>query len=180
MLNKKEEYLDIVDENDKVIGRGARENIWKKGLEHNVRVVNIFIFNKEGKLLLPKRSSNRKIFPSCFDFSCGEHLLAGEDYYEAAIRGLKEELGLRNLNLTELGKLTPKEGVSCFMKVYQLIYDGKINNYDRKGIDNLFWYDLETIREMIKKDKSKFKGDFPIVLDWYIKKFKNPLIQKRN
>jgi len=168
----RQEYLDIVDENDKVIGKDLRENIWKKGLEHNVRVVNIFVFNKEGKLLLPERSMNRRIFPGCFDFSCGEHVLAGEDYYDAAIRGLKEELGIENPKLIELGKLTPRDGVSCFMKVYQLNYDGKIKNYDKKGIDKLFWYDLEKIKEIIKRDKSKLKEDFPIVLDWYIKRFK--------
>jgi len=167
----KEEFLDIIDENDKVIDKDTRENIWKRGLEHNVRVVNIFIFNKEGKLLLPKRSMNRRIFPGCFDFSCGEHVLSGEDYYEAAIRGLREELGIENPKLTELEKLTPKDGVSCFMKIYQLNYDGEIKNYDKGGIEALFWYDLKTVKQMIKEDKHKFKRDFPTVLNWYIKKF---------
>ena len=58
------------------------------------------------------------------------------------------------------------------MKVYRLIYNGNLNNYDRNGIKNLYWYDLKTIQQMIKKDKSKFKDDFAIVLEWYIKKFK--------
>lgn len=162
----KEEYLDIVDENDNVIGKDTRENIWKRGLEHNVRVVNIFIFSSKGGLLLPKRSMNRRIFPGCYDFSCGECVLAGEDYYDAAVRGLKEELGITNPRLVELGKITPKEGVSCFMKVYKLTYNGEINNYDENGIDNLFWHDLATIKQMVKKDKNKFKADFPIVLEW--------------
>ena len=170
--NLVEEYLDIVDENDNVIDKDTRENIWKRGLKHNVRVVNILIFNTKDKLLLPKRSMNRRIFPGCFDFSCGEHVLTGENYYDAAIRGLKEELGIVDIKLIELGKLTPKEDVSCFMKVYQLTYDGEINNYDKNGIDNLFWYDLSAVKQMVGKDKSKFKGDFPIVLDWYIKKFR--------
>ncbi len=170
--NSVEEYLNIVDENDNVIDKDTRESIWKRGLEHNVRVVNIFVFNTKGKLLLPKRSMNRKIFPGCFDFSCGEHVLAGENYYDAAIRGLKEELGIVDVKLIELGKLTLEEGVNCFMKVYQLIHDGEINNYDKNGIDNLFWFDLSTVKQMVEKDKNKFKKDFPIVLDWYIKKFR--------
>jgi len=166
------EYLDIVDENDNVIGRDTRENIWKKELEHNVRVINVFIFNSKGKLLLPKRSMDRRISPGCYDFSCGEHVLSGEDYYDAAIRGLKEELGITNAKIVELGKLTPKDGVNCFMKVYRLIYDDDLANYDRNGIKNLYWYDLKTIQQMIKGDKNKFKDDFAIVLEWYIKKFR--------
>ena len=161
----KDEYLDIVDKNDNVESKDTRENIWKRGLEHNVRVVNIFIFNSKKELLLPKRSMDRRIFPGCYDFSCGEHVQAGEDYYDAAIRGLKEELGIVDQKLVELGKITPKEGVNCFMKVYKLIYDGGIKNYDKKGIDNLFWYDLAIIKQMIKEDKNKFKADFPIVLE---------------
>jgi len=161
-----DEYLDIVNGNDNVKSKDTRENIWKRGLEHSVRVVNIFIFNLKGELLLPKRSMNRRIFPGCYDFSCGEHLQAGEDYYDAALRGLKEELGITDPRLVELGKITPKEGVSCFMKIYKLTYDKEINNYDKNGIDNLFWYDLTTIKQMIKQDKNKFKADFPIVLEW--------------
>ncbi len=162
----KEEYLDIVDENDNVIDKDTRKNIWKRGLEHNVRVVNIFVFNLKKELLLPKRSMNRRIFSGCYDFSCGEHVLTGEDYNTAAVRGLEEELGIVNPRLIELGKIIPKEGVNCFMKVYKLTYDRKINNYDKNGIDSLFWYDLATIKQMVKKDKNKFKADFPIVLKW--------------
>lgn len=168
----KEEYLNIVDENDKIIGKDTRGNIWKKGLEHNVRVVNIFVFNKKGKILLPKRSMNRRIFPGCFDFSCGEHVLAGEDYYDAAIRGIKEELEIENAKLIELGKLTPKEGVSCFMKIYKVIYDGEIKNYDKDGIESLAFYDLETIKRMVNQNMDKFKPDFPEVLNWLEKEIR--------
>lgn len=90
-----DEYLDIVDENDNVIGKDTRENIYNNGLEHNVRVINIFVFNSEGKLLLPKKSIKSRFFPGRFDFSCGEHVVSGEDYYQAAIRGLEEELGIK-------------------------------------------------------------------------------------
>lgn len=164
-----DESLDIVDENDNFIRKDTRNNIYANGLNHNVRAVNIFIFNKKGELLLPKRSMNRRIFPGCFDFSCGEHVSAGEDYYDAAIRGLKEELEIEGETPSELCKLTPKDGVNCFMKVYMLNYDKKIENYDKDGIDRLYWYNLETIEKMIKKDESKFKNDFPVVFKRYIK-----------
>lgn len=167
-----EEYLDIVDENDKVIGKDTRENIYTKGLEHNVRVVNIFVFNSEGKLLLPKKEKNAKFNPGRFDFSCGEHVVSGEDYYQAAKRGLKEELGIKDVELAELGKLTPKDGVSCFMKVYELEYNKEISNYDKVGIDKLYWCDLAKVRQMISEDKNKFKGDFAEVLERYVNKFK--------
>lgn len=163
-----DEYLDIVDENDKVVGKDLRNSIYAQGLDHNVRVVNIFVFNSEGKLLLPKRAMNRRIFPGCYDFSCGEHVVSGEDYYQAAERGIKEELGIDGEKLIELGKLTPKDGVACFMKVYKLNYDKEIINYDKDGIDILHWCSLEKIRQMLEDDKTKFKGDFWEVFNWYM------------
>ncbi len=163
------EYIDIVDENDNVISKDTPGNVRKRNLIHNVRVVNIFLFNPKGKLLLPRRSKNRRMFPGCYDFSVGEHVKSGEDYYDAAIRGLKEELGITNLKPVELGKLTPKDGVNCFMKIYKIIYDGEIVNYDKDGIAEMSFYDLETINKMIKKDRTKFKEDFPKVLEWYLK-----------
>jgi isopentenyl-diphosphate delta-isomerase len=167
-----DEYLDIVDDNDNVIGRDLRNKIYADGRNHNVRAVNVFIFNAEGKLLLPKRTMNRRIFPGCFDFSCGEHVMSGEDYYQAAERGIKEELDISGEKLTEIGRLTPKNGVSCFMKVYLLNYNKEIMNYDKDGIDKLYWCSLEKIKQLVDKDKSKFKGDFPAVLGWYIRGFK--------
>ncbi len=158
------ELLDIVDENDNVISKNTRENIWKRGLEHNVRVVNMFLFNSNGKLLIPKRSKNRKLFPGCYDFSCGEHLISGEDYHSAAIRGLKEELGITNVEISEMGKLTPKDGVNCFMKVFKIIHDDEIN-YDRKGIESVKFYSLEKIRDILKRTPEKFKPDFKVVFN---------------
>ncbi len=163
-----DEYLDIVDENDNFVRKDTRDNIYAKGLNHNVRVVNIFIFNKNGQLLLPKRSMNRKIFPGRFDFSCGEHVTAGENYDDAAIRGLKEELEIERETPTELFKLTPKDGVSCFMKVYMMNYDKEIKDYDKDGIDELYWCDLETIKKMIKKNENEFKRDFTVIFNRYI------------
>ena len=165
------EYLDVVDDKDKVLYKDTRENIWKNGLEHNVRVANIFIFNLEGKLLLPKRSMNRKLFPGTYDFSCGEHVASGETYDNAATRGLKEELKIIGKKPGKLGKITPKEGVNCFMTIYKLIYDQEISDYDKEGIDSLEWVGVEEVKERIKNNPKNFKRDFAEVFEWYLKNF---------
>ncbi len=167
----KDEVLDIVNEHDEVIRKDKRINIVKQGLKkgESIRVVNIFIFNSRGKLLVPKRSLDRLIFPGCYDFSCGEHVESEEDYYVAAIRGLKEELNIENIKLQELGKLGPKDNVSNFMKVYKLIYDGPINNYDKKGINKLYWFNLQEVKKMLKETPKEFKGDFKQLFEKYIK-----------
>lgn len=165
-----EEHLDIVDENDKVIGTDSRTNIYAQGKGRNIRVINILLFNDKGELLVPKRSMNRRLFPGRYDFSCGEHVVSGEEYYPAAIRGLKEELGLENLALEELGKIGHKEGASSFMKIYKLIYNGKVENYDKKGIASLNYFSIDKIKSMMEENINNFKPDFPVVLNWYLKR----------
>jgi len=163
-ISKAIEYLDLVDEDDKVVGREDRNVIYTKGLK-NYRVANIFVFNSDSKILLPKRDSTRRIFPNCYDFSCGEHVKSGETYEQAAIRGLEEELNLTNVRLSLIGKLTPQNGVSSFMKIYKVIYTGKILPNKHEGIESINFYPLGKIREMIFKDPKTFKDDIPKVIN---------------
>ena len=169
-----EEYLDIVDKNDKVIGVAERGNlpadIYKKKF---LRYVNIFILNSKNELLLPKRSMNRRLFPGKFDFSCAEHVQSGESYDHAALRGLKEELNLVNVQIKDIGKINPMvEKVSGFAEIYQVIYKDNIQDYDKEGIEKLEWIKLEKIKKMIKSNPEKFKGDFIQTFSWFIGRMK--------
>jgi len=158
------EYLDLVDNDDNVIGKEDRNAIYTTGLR-NYRVVNIFVLNSEGEILLPKRDSTRRIFPNCYDFSCGEHVKSGETYEQAAIRGLKEELNLSDLKLIPVGKLTPQNGVSSFMKIYKVINPRRISPNKHEGIESIDFYPFDTIKNMISKNPKMFKDDIPKVIN---------------
>ena len=159
------EYLDLVDENDNVIGKEDRNIIYKKDL-NNFRVINIMIINSENKIIVPKRSSNRRLFPNCYDCSVGGHVSSGETYEEAAYRELEEELGITNVKLDEIGYFKPFElNTSSFSKMYKLIYDGDLN-YDKDGIQEIFYMDKEEIKKLIEEDASQFKGDYPKFFKW--------------
>lgn len=77
-----DEILDIVDENDEIVGQELWSKIYHDGLPENrfVRVINIFVFNDD------------------------------ESYDNAAKRGVKEELGLENEEIEFLGKLGQNDG----------------------------------------------------------------------
>jgi len=96
---KKEEYLEVVDEDNQVIGIASRQEIHEKGLRH--RSVHIFIFNSKGKLYLQKRSPYKDQYPEHWDTSAAGHTDTGESPIEAAQRELMEELGL-DAPLTEV------------------------------------------------------------------------------
>lgn len=87
-----DEIFDVVDEEDRPIGREKRSVVHASGLKH--RAVHLFVFDKRGDLWLQKRSHLKDAMPEKWDSSAAGHLDAGEDYLPAAVRELKEEVGL--------------------------------------------------------------------------------------
>jgi len=95
------EFFDIVDDDNLVIGRAAREECHGNPLLVH-RAVHVLVFNSAGELLLQKRSLHKDIQPGKWDTSVGGHLDIGESFLAAAKREMKEELGLENIPLTYL------------------------------------------------------------------------------
>lgn len=162
-----EEWQDIVDENDKVIGKDTRENIWAKGLESKVRVVNLFVLDENKNILMPVRSSKKKKWPLCYDFACGENVVSGESYEQAIIRGIKEELGSESLDPVEISYLKPKDGVSCYMKNYKaaVLRNEFLPKADPEEIDHFEWKTIQEVKELLSISTDNFKNDYKNVFD---------------
>src|SRR5688572_17064965 len=105
-----DELLDIVTDEDIVTGHELRSRVHQTGLQH--RGVHVFLFTTDGKMLVQKRSADRTSSPSLLDCSVSEHVKAGESYLEAAIRGMKEEMGVDGIELKPLIKIRMKYGVN--------------------------------------------------------------------
>ena len=135
-----DELLDIVDDNDLVIGQKMRSEIYINKLS-NFRVINAFIINDKGQLWIPRRTASKKLFPLHLDCSVGGHVSAGESYDDAFKRELKEELNLEAdlLNFTHIGKMNPiNHNVSAFMNVYLINYNS-IPNYNKLDYVEYYW-----------------------------------------
>ena len=115
------EFFDIVDENDKVIGN-ISENMQNTVKPAQLRFINIIITNNDDKIIVPKRSATKRLFPNCYDFSVGGHVNSGEDYEEAAYRELKEELGIDiDVKLSQPSKAAPYIFVKAFPRLTGVI-----------------------------------------------------------
>jgi len=156
-----DEYLDLVDNNDIVVGRKKRSEVYAEHLS-NYRVVNAFLVNSENKIWIPRRTETKSIFPLCLDFSLGEHVESGEAYKQAFTRGLQEELNLdiNKVKYRELGKLTPrKDSVSSFMEVYEIQSD-EIPNYNKDDFIEFYWLSPEELFQRLESGE-KSKDDLP-------------------
>jgi len=152
-----DELLDLVDEQDRVIGSWTRSAIYREGM-NNFRAVNAFLVNDAGQLWIPRRTATKRIFPLCLDMSVAGHVSSGETYDEAFRRELLEEL---NLHLDEvewrlLGHLIPHQhGTSAFMHVYE-IRSNDVPDFNRDDFIEYYWlYPHEVIDRLNSGDQSK-------------------------
>ena len=91
-----DEILEIVDEEGRVIGRARRGECHSDPrLLH--RAVHLFVFDREGRVFLQKRSLSKRIQPGRWDASVGGHVDPGEEPEQAILREAAEELGLEGI-----------------------------------------------------------------------------------
>ncbi|MBE7493557.1 MAG: ribosomal RNA small subunit methyltransferase A [Verrucomicrobiaceae bacterium] len=101
---KASEVFDVVNERNEVTGQLTRGEVHARKLLH--RAVHIFVINSRGKIYLHQRSHLKDVSPMKWDSSAAGHLDAGEAYADAAVRELKEEIGI-DVPSTELAAQIP-------------------------------------------------------------------------
>jgi isopentenyldiphosphate isomerase len=89
------EILDIYDESGNRTGKSVKRGQELKNGEFHL-VVHIYIINKKGEFLIQKRSLKKKIYPGLWDVTGGA-VISGEDSETAALREVKEEVGIQLL-----------------------------------------------------------------------------------
>ncbi|MFE6227414.1 MULTISPECIES: NUDIX domain-containing protein [unclassified Streptomyces] len=94
-MSASEEVLDVVDEQDRVVGRAPRGEVYARGLIH--RCVFVRVRDAEGRVFVHRRTPGKLVFPSMYDLFVGGVVGAGESYDDAALREAEEELGVSGL-----------------------------------------------------------------------------------
>jgi isopentenyl-diphosphate delta-isomerase len=155
--------ITIVDENDQVIGAAERSVVRAEGLRH--RIVRVFIYNSDGKLLLHKRSEQADDNVGKWDQSAGGHVDEDEDYLAAAQRETKEELGISPDSFTQLDTFyierpVPGGYARRFLTVFVAPWDGAVT-FDPKEISEVRWCSIDEIAAWLQKNPGDFTKNFP-------------------
>lgn len=85
------EYVILVNNNDQPLGAMEKMEAHEKGVMH--RAFSIFIFNREGKLMLQKRAEEKYHSPGLWTNTVCSHPRTGEKTKDAAHRRMVEEMG---------------------------------------------------------------------------------------
>ena len=167
-----EEYFDVVDEQDRVLGRAPRSVVHRHHLLH--RAVHIFLFNPAGDLLLQMRSERKDEYPLCYTSSASGHLGTGESYDEAAPRELQEELGLL-APLERLAKFPVSPETAYEHTVLYRAFSSETPRFDPWEIAAVSFHPLPEVAEMLKTEPQTFSPPFVVLLDWYLNKGKSAI-----
>ena len=166
----KEEQLEIVNENDEVIGLESRKTIHQNGLLH--REIHIWFMTPNREIVFQHRAKDKDTYPDKLDATVGGHVDPGMSYDETAIKEGKEETGI-DLDLSKL-KVVKKMRKQSFDETtkltnntirtqYVYLFDGNINDLqieDGKAIGFEAWK-IESLTTLSKQDQEKF---IPMIL----------------
>lgn len=139
-----DEILEIVDQENRIVGSARRKDIHEQGLRH--RAVHVLIFNLEGRFFLQKRSMAKDTNPGLWDTSAAGHVEPGESYLNCAVREVAEELGITGISSLEalfLLPAEPKTGME-FCQVYRFCHNGPFD-LNPEEIETGQWFTLNEI-----------------------------------
>ena len=149
-MDNREELFPVIDEHGNITG------IVTRGEAHGGSmilhpVVHLHVFNSSKQLYLQKRPAWKDIQPGKWDTATGGHMAVGENTRQALAREVKEELGITNFTVEELGHYifeSKKEREMVF--VHKTTYDGDIHPNPDELEGGRFWSAKEIEENMGK------------------------------
>jgi len=159
------ELLNIVDDNDNIIGEADRVEIHAQGLLH--REVTVSFITSDKKIIFQHRSKNKDSFPDLLTVTVGGHVGTGYGYEETAIRETEEETGIK-INISDLificktkkcfvDEISKKINNSFKFK-YAYIYRGEISDLKVEDGEAVGFevYSVDQLLNLSDSDKARF------------------------
>ncbi|NLI11774.1 isopentenyl-diphosphate Delta-isomerase [Pelotomaculum propionicicum] len=159
-----QEYVTLVDENDKVVGVAEKIDAHKNPKLH--RAFSIFITNSKGEFLIQQRAENKYHCPGMWANTCCGHPRPGESLEEAAHRRLQEEMGFDTRMVKVFSFIYKTEFENGLTeKEYDHVFVGKWDGIPKKNINEVAdykWISRDILEEDIKKNPEIYTSWFKI------------------
>lgn len=164
------EKVGIFNENGVFIGSASK----KEALDKNLRrgIARVFLLNKKGFLYVQKRGENMEIAPGVWDQSAGGHIDSKEKPEEAALRELKEELGIKldSLNfVTSYSFEEEQDGKVLYS--FDFIFTGQSDediHIQKEELSGGKWFSISELKSELSKFPERFapgfRKSFPVFL----------------
>ena len=127
----------------------------------------VVVRNSSGQIYVHRRTDTKDVYPGRYDFAAGGVLAVGEDPDEAALRELHEELGVRGVELTSLGRgFFADQHTRYWGFLYVCEWDGQIT-WQPEEVAWGGWWSREQLIEALDDPSRSFMPDTVALLgDW--------------
>lgn len=162
--------LEVIDENDNVVGLETREKVHKDGLLH--REIHIWFITPLAEIIFQHRAKDKDTYPDKLDATVGGHVEPKMSYEETAVKEGQEETGI-NIDLEKLVFLKKMRKKSfdeatnlinnTLRSQYAYLYDGSINDLQVEvgKAEGFEVWKIDDLPHLSENDKSKF---IPLIL----------------
>jgi isopentenyldiphosphate isomerase len=144
---KNEEWLPVVDEEGKVLGKAPRSVCHSdKSLMHPV--VHLHVINKQKQIFLQKRPAYKKVQAGKWDTAVGGHISFDETLEQGLKRETFEEIGISNFEAKLINNYKWESEIETEL-VYMFVtnYDNEIKVNKQELEEGRFW----SVNEINKK-----------------------------
>lgn len=156
------EQIDIVDENNNVIGTTDATTAHAQKLTH--RIVGVFVFDEDENLYVQTGNKYGK-----YDLSVGGHVRKGESYEEAAQREMLEEIGLE-LPLKHVATFLPKNTrLNHFWAIYETTAPAGWKFSETQEVKSLEKMKMSDIFAAMNTDPKTFTHGFLNVMKEFVR-----------
>jgi isopentenyl-diphosphate delta-isomerase type 1 len=147
MKDVQSEQFIVVDKNDKIVGYKSRyECHHNTSLIH--RAVDVVLYNKEGKIIMQKRSKQKDLFPSYYCATATGHVSKGESYEQAAYRELSEEMGVQGVSLKQKDTfIVYDEKETEMVAIFTGVYDGEFH-FAMDEVESIHTFSTDEIKHI--------------------------------
>jgi len=167
----------LVTPQDEAIGVMEKMEAHQKGLLH--RAFSVFIFDKEGRMLLQQRAPQKYHGAYLWTNACCSHPRWDETVEDAATRRLQEELGFTT-PLQKIFSFTYKAAVENnlveheYDHVFAGEYDGEIR-MNSEEVCNVAYHDLASVKQLLQEQPERFTAwfriAFPQIEAWWRQRY---------
>ena len=144
-------FIDIVDKDGNPTGEIVERNTL-----HDLKLphfeVIIFVVNNKKQVLLQKRSENKRYYPGKYAL-CGGLVISKESCNDAAIRELKEEIGI-DVKDSDLNILEENLDLT---RIYYVLCNKKEDEFkiQKEELSLVKWVDIDDVINMVENNDDK-------------------------
>jgi isopentenyl-diphosphate delta-isomerase len=153
-----EDEVILVDSMDREIGVGKKSSVHQLGLLH--RAFSVFLFDNQGRLLTQRRALGKYHSGGRWANSCCGHPRPGESTHLAAVRRVRQELGVL-ADVTEVGAFIYRADVGPSLTEHEMdhVFVGELRGDlapDPREICGLAWVSIEELRADLDRRPARY------------------------